>query len=386
MKKLPGAARSLKMDTKILRMSQFLGYFPIPVANNTSSTFLKKYVPIVLSLLFILFGFCNIVIFIWHARLDHVHYRAPESSQLLSSETFYFSLLLKGTVHIVTIVFVRLTIFSSRDELSLFYDEFNSLLEQFSQFSPTSENTTDETKFVSVSIRNRFESRLRIEFTAIVLLCLAFIVDMWEGHSSIPASASFSLFHAVIPSTLGYIQVIFPFQLAFFLNWYLEILSSLSTPPFTMLETRLKLYSLLSEHVYSFIRLFGTCLVIDMAHSITRIIICAYSVASFVSEPFPNMRGLLSDFFTVLVYLYLVFMICKKGSQLEIASGDFIKGYENAGKLCGVDHFSRSNPRLSRIWLDTDYFRVNLGLIPPIVGTLLTNLIVLIQFQRADKT
>lgn len=120
-----------------------------------------------------------------------MHYRAPESSQLLSSETFYFSLLLKGTVHIVTIVFVRLTIFSSRDELSLFYDEFNSLLEQFSQFSPTSENTTDETKFVSVSIRNRFESRLRIEFTAIVLLCLAFIVDMWEGHSSIPASGTY---------------------------------------------------------------------------------------------------------------------------------------------------------------------------------------------------
>lgn len=189
---------------------------------------------------------------------------------------------------------------------------------------------------------------------------------MYINFLSILFPASFSLFHAVIPSTLGYIQVIFPFQLAFFLNWYLEILSSLSTPPFTMLETRLKLYSLLSEHVYSFIRLFGTCLVIDMAHSITRIIICAYSVASFVSEPFPNMRGLLSDFFTVLVYLYLVFMICKKGSQLEIASGDFIKGYENAGKLCGVDHFSRSNPRLSRIWLDTDYFRVNLGLIPPV--------------------
>lgn len=55
------------------------------------------------------------------------------------------------------------------------------------------------------------------------------------------------------------------------------------------------------------------------------------------------------------------------------ASDDFIKscdcGYGKDGNLGGEGQIylvRQSSPKLKRIWLDTDYFRVDLGLIAPV--------------------
>lgn len=182
--------------------------------------------------------------------------------------------------------------------------------------------------------------------------------------------ATLSVFFAVIPSTLGYIHAIFPYQLVFFLNWYLEVLYGLKESHFSLVSTRIQLYHRLSANVTSFVRLFGTCIVIDMAHSVMRIIFCAYFVSSLVGEPTASLRGMMSDILTVAGYLYLIFMICKKGSQLGIASGEFIKscesGFTCGQKVFGIGQLQVSGLKLKKIWLDTDYFRVNLSLIAPV--------------------
>lgn len=78
----------------------------------------------------------------------------------------------------------------------------------------------------------------------------------------------------------------------------------------------------------------------------------------------------MSDILTVAGYLYLIFMICKKGSQLGIASGEFIKscesGFTCGQKVFGIGQLQVSGLKLKKIWLDTDYFRVNLSLIAPV--------------------
>lgn len=180
----------IKIDTKVLRISQILGYFPIPVENG-SHTALRKNISTVPSLLFCLFGFGCILIFTYHIKADHVHYGAPEVGPQFFSSTFYATVFLKGTAHIFTIIFVRLTIFLSREELSKFYDEFVSLVEQFSLFFHTTK--TSELTNAGSAIRNRFEGRFKVEIILLGLSCFVLIIDMWEAHISNPAAGTYKI-------------------------------------------------------------------------------------------------------------------------------------------------------------------------------------------------
>lgn len=142
----------------------------------------------------------------------------------------------------------------------------------------------------------------------------------------------------------------------------------------TSVEHRVKLYCQLGRNVASFVRFFGTCIVIDMAHSVMRIIFSAYFLATSVTLSYQNFRGIVSDAFIVAGYFYLVFMICRKGSKLESWSGYFVQNcgrcdYPEGEKFFGNDRLfliNSRNVKMKRIWIATDYFRVNLGLIAPV--------------------
>lgn len=171
-----------------------------------------------------------------------------------------------------------------------------------------------------------------------------------------------------IPVTIGYIHVIFLFLLTCFLNWYIEILEHLQEYHCTPMEIKIQLYSRLVQNVSSFTRLFGTCLVIDMAHSVTRVVFSAYFVASFSNRLLANLRGISSDVVTVIGYFYLVFIICKMGSQIGRQSGEFVENCEDkssqkADKFNENNHLLLSYANLKPIWIETDFFRVYLGLI-----------------------
>ncbi|OXA53741.1 hypothetical protein Fcan01_10108 [Folsomia candida] len=375
------------MGHHALRLSQILGYFPVPIKNGN-----RTLLPITSTIIFCLLGVGNIHLFIPYLSEDPSIKGATRGGRQLVTSTYYSTILIKGAVHIFAVVFIRVTLFLNREELSQFYGEFNRLVETFSIFSRKANISEEAKRKTPPAVGNRYDRRLRIELIMLYLLWIAFIGDMWEGYLANPNKGVtlISTLVIVLPPTLGYLHAIFPYLLIFFLNWYLEILCELRASHFTLVDTRIPLYNRLSTNVSSFVRVFGTCIVIDMAHSVMRIVFCAYFVASSASTPFVNVRGMASDVFTVVAYCYLVFTICSKGAQLEGKSGDFIKSCDDEGDQLYGDgrlYFVKScRPRLTKNYLDTEYFRVNLGLITPIVGTVITNLIVLMQFQNGDKT
>lgn len=157
--------------------------------------------------------------------------------------------------------------------------------------------------------------------------------------------------------------------------------------------------------------IFGGCIVLDMTHSIVRIILCSYFLVGFSNRNSPVVRGAINDAVTVLAYSFLIWMLCKTGSQLENESEEVIEKLDgdndNLQILDGrnIELWNVTGRKLKQIFLKTDYFKVNLGLIAPvinlwnyvlckvrilawitfclqIVGTVTTNLIVMIQFKK----
>lgn len=167
------------MCTNVLRVSQILGYFPIP---NGSRRKIVNFLPIVSTLAFCIFGVGNIFIFVpFLCEEQSIKGATTRGGRQLVSSTFYSTILIKGAVHIFAVIFVRFTLFLRREELSQFYREFISLLETFSTFSLKT-NSPEKVAETGPARRNRYEIRLRLELILLYLSCIAFIADMWEGY------------------------------------------------------------------------------------------------------------------------------------------------------------------------------------------------------------
>lgn len=219
------------------------------------------------------------------------------------------------------------------------------------------------------------------------------------------------VFVIVVPSTVGYLHAIFPFMITHFVSCYLEILGRLKHTVTASIDLKAQIYTQLRNHVATCMHIFGGCIVLDMTHSIVRIILCSYFLVGFSNRNSPVVRGAINDAVTVLAYSFLIWMLCKTGSQLENESEEVIEKLDgdndNLQILDGrnIELWNVTGRKLKQIFLKTDYFKVNLGLIAPvinlwnyvlckvrilawitfclqIVGTVTTNLIVMIQFKK----
>lgn len=157
-------------------------------------------------------------------------------------------------------------------------------------------------------------------------------------------------------------------MLAHYLNWYLEILHRLGGNTTVVFRLRGQIHAQIRQNVNLLMQIFGTSIVIDFAHSIARVIFSAYFLAESSDRQLSNGRGQGSDIGTVFCYCYLIFMICKKGSQLRNLSKHVTENFEDDTKsdfVLGRDAKSE-NPKLKQIVLETDYLKVDLRLIAPV--------------------
>lgn len=171
----------LKMDTKLLVVSQLLGYFPTSIKPQGHPG-LKIISPLVPSIVFCIFGIGNTIIFIAGGK-GQVHHRDSENGISLFSSTMYSTVYLKGLAHIFTIVFVRVTLLFGREQLARFYADFTSLVECFSLFRQSSSLTK-----IVPKVRNRFETRLMMEVILLGFFCLGFITDLWAAYFGNPVA------------------------------------------------------------------------------------------------------------------------------------------------------------------------------------------------------
>lgn len=161
------------MDTEVLRVSQI----------NLNLTKKWKYISTLPTILFCLLGLGNIFVIISHLTDDSSKKGVTRGGRQLATSTFHSTVIIKGAVHIFTIVFVRATIFLKREQVTQFFGEFKTLVEQWSSFSSQAALSSDKTKSVGI-ISTRSEGRLRVE---LIILCISFIIltaDMWEGYLS----------------------------------------------------------------------------------------------------------------------------------------------------------------------------------------------------------
>ncbi|OXA64237.1 putative gustatory receptor 2a [Folsomia candida] len=208
------------------------------------------------------------------------------------------------------------------------------------------------------------------------------------------------VFVMVTPFFLALLRCIFPFLLVFFLSWYLELVHRICETDASF-QSQLNLYSQVRQNLTDFESLFGHWILVDMTHNLIRIIFSAYFAATNIPPSEVGLRIVIQNGLSVLAYFYLLYMVCKKGTQLQKVSGDLVDKMKIKrkmecqdfyflllGELCNRnlnrlnDHNSVST--MERLHFETDYFRINLAMIPPIVGTITTYLIVLLQFQASD--
>lgn len=172
------------------------------------------------------------------------------------------------------------------------------------------------------------------------------------------------LFLRVGPVVLGYYHSAFAFLQVYFLIWYLEVLKRIraiavrelkntgsrrpggdsnlirkkprleryfpdNDPDSELLSTLdhndiVDLYNNVRQQVAEFGKLFGPWVSLDIGHSVLRIIFSGYFIASIMSRKNPNFSQIMQNFFTMVVYLYLLYMVARLGSELESESQDIL--------------------------------------------------------------
>lgn len=203
-------------------------------------------------------------------------------------------------------------------------------------------------------------------------------------HNFLLISAVAYVFWLMIPSCLGYANSVFPFLLVFFINWYLEMVTKIRgqlhkimkayPKPWPIFEIMLLIqtYDSIRDNVTRFGRLFGPWIIIDMGHTIMRIVFSAFIVSSDSLSSVATLRNMS----LVLLYSCLLYMVCRKGTALEEESSDFL---ELLGKeLVSYKHYDKGIwtrndqsvssclERMKAIQIQTSYGILNLGLIPSV--------------------
>ncbi|XP_035704162.1 putative gustatory receptor 28b [Folsomia candida] len=425
----------------ILRLIQFLGYFPIPLSstscipktkvineneselitknfksNFTSSKslrFLSQSCLIILGSLYTLLLLCVVCIFF--LKFNYWVIAVP-GFWGKGRGIFYSAVILKALSHILCCVVVKLDMIYRRGRLRKFYNSFLSMIDSVGEATGGCEASLKT---------NRYQKRLSISTYLFLVLITVWSIELFLTlHGREGACFSYT-FAYVTPPIMGYYHSLFPFLAVFFLNWYLESLKRISSVVTNKLrymqsveidkctknsknesswyfhhnnfnlsnrmetpqsisrdsEMLVNIYNVVRQQSLQFNRTFGFWISLDMAHSLLRIVFSAYFIVSLMCQPISALRSIVQNILTVIVYFYLLYMMCKKGSDI---AGESEKVVEALESLMSLENGQDIHGRLKRIKIETNFFNVDLKIITPILGTVTTYLLVLIQFQTGD--
>lgn len=354
--------------TSFLYFPQALGYVPLSPENfplnktknkkSDISNFRKirnlcvQFLP---PLLYSFLALSVVLTFIYRNRNSST----PDLVSLLKQRgTYYFVLSFKAACHLYCATYIKLDMLYERKKIAKFYANFFALL-----------------KDVRCQ-NNRYFSRFVAEFVIFICTITFWTLEMfYYMRTSIRATPQYAYLVGV-PATLGYFHSTFTFLQAFFLIWYLEVLKLIQTRIQVQFELReikkpclnfpgindlqnlreekpyldlyfkeedtksemvaqaqdlqslLLLYNKVRLQGKEFSKLFGCWITLDIGHSVLRIIFSAYFIASIISKRDPSFSQIVQNFLTVLVYSYLLYMVAKRGSQIDEESREVAKDLE----------------------------------------------------------
>ncbi|OXA63813.1 hypothetical protein Fcan01_00271 [Folsomia candida] len=382
--------------TFFLSILQFLGYVPIsfskletyPQKRGKISKLFSICLKFFPGLCYSLLSFSVVITFLYR----YAYCPPSEILVILKSRgTFYFVLIFKCFTHLYFSSFIKLDMLVQHRKLGRFWKNFFNLTFQ-------------------VSGGNRYYKRFMIEF------CLFFgIIGYWSlemyyfMHTKVGNDYEFA-FLMVTPVVVGYYHSTFSFLQVYVLIWYLEILKRIQIearrnrgrgkdagnkpilhPYFdtdneeTLLETSstslIDLYSQVEVQVKDFSKLFGCWITMDIGHSVLRIIFSGYFIASLLGKKEPMLMQVVQNFLTVMVYFYLVVMVAKRGSELRAKSDEIVNDLDASVRREGLN--GGGELKLRGIRVKTKFMVLDLGIVIPIVATITTNLLVLIQFHSS---
>lgn len=354
----------------VLRLAQFLGYFPIRLQPNGIPTnhklttkqiafrslFSSTFWCVIPSIFYSLLGISVIFIFIF----DFTNIKSTISPKSLATRgTFYSALIIKSASHLFCSIFIKVDMLYRRRAFQRFYTNFKKLLE----FGQT---LLGDGKVLKC---NRFEKRLHKETFALLLLVTLLSLEM-AVHFTYRKEYTTYIFVYLVPAVLGYLHSIFTVLLVYFLNWYLGILKGISFLVRNKVEVcktlpKMKhfgqcsgkanrfrancgcnwvkkdsqglsdLYNRVRDQAEQFNKLFGLWLAIDKGHSLLRIVISSYFNASLLSKQVYQWRSILGNVMTVLLYFYLLYAVCKKGSDIVEESRGIVDGMDTMARVEG---------------------------------------------------
>lgn len=218
-----------QISTLVLRIVQFLGYFPVTIQklespqnykpstkqNKISKLFSSTFWCILPSLFYSLLGVSVIFVFIF----DYATIASAIPPKIITSRrTFYSALILKSASHLFCSVFIKLSMVYQRKKFKKFFNNFKQLLEFGETFLENCE----------VLQYNRFERRFHREAFVFLFLATFLSVEMLFSPIVTNGFPLSYIFVYIVPAVLGYFHSIFTVLLVFFLNWYLEILKRIS--------------------------------------------------------------------------------------------------------------------------------------------------------------
>lgn len=362
-----------------LRIIQLFGFFPLPLEQNNnyrlrinrrnsaegfsnqdftqtfqnriiifSKRFFKSHnFLLILPIFYIFISASVIVIFLLNfeaiSNLRNVQRRLKSSG----GRIFYSALILKSVSHVFCAIVIKLDmLFYRRNKLEQFYTKFINFLEIVSTLTGKIKS-------------NRFEKCFNIELSTFIIIITLWNVEMCWDLKSVGSWQYFYIYF--IPVMLGYFHSIFVFLVVYFLNWYLEVLIRIQTigrnklhyyhdinlknkdetiiqiepscwlysdlhgsrklenlnkiknVNYTECEILLKLYNKLNEQIDEFNKLFRVWITLDIGHSLLRIVFSGFFISSMPSR---RLRPVAQNLLTVVVYFYLIYKMCKKGSDL----------------------------------------------------------------------
>lgn len=161
--------------TLVLRISQFLGYFPRSL--NSSRILPRKYkwirflyfIPILFHCLLVAVNIFMVAISI---KMQRQEIHSPKNPGTASASVqVSFVTTMKATCHIFTTVYIKVAILLKGAQLSKFCSEFEELV--------TSSNQLVVHNFKK-KCENRFHPKFWMELFAWMIACTVFIGDMWD--------------------------------------------------------------------------------------------------------------------------------------------------------------------------------------------------------------
>jgi hypothetical protein len=297
--------------------------------------------------LFITLSLSLAVVLLFVSNFNYLLSLPDEITQRVGKSTFYFTMTIKPTTHLFTAIFIKVGMFLKRSQISEIYFNIVALHCKLLQ-----KHGFGVGNYIAQK-KHQLRSKLNKEIVMFLVITFLLNADMLHKMSVEPKYNFINGFLIFIPVLLGYLHTIFALVIKYFLDWYLIVLIQIRVilkeailskennilGESTFLSEITSSYLALHCQIGKFCKLFEFWITIDFSHSLFRIVFCSYFIASsFDIETFQ--RGIfLNDLTTVVLYFYLIAILCKRGSDLWNESEEVLRLYDEVKSSIQVKCF-----------------------------------------------